>query len=221
MITFSGIDGSGKSTLAQRTVAYLKGKGCRAVKVDVYAGSSFLSIGRLLGSLSGKARKSLENNMNSPRRGAGKVLDRSRIIFFFVDIAVFAIKLAVLRVRKIVPVCDRYLYDTLVHLRYRGLVGEKFFFLMLKLIPGPEKAFLLELDPVEAEKREKEHLPEYYRSKAAFYEDLSGPAGLVSVDTSGERDAVWEKVRLELEKKRCCSSAAPFHPPGMKPVRTW
>ncbi|MGD2279092.1 MAG: hypothetical protein PVH45_03225 [Candidatus Omnitrophota bacterium] len=202
MISFSGVDGSGKSTLAERTFEYLRGKGIDAVKLEVYAGSTFLSIGRAIGRLSRGFKENLESKVSRAKRNANPLVKWARVFCFRIDVARFKKKSRALERKGVLPVCDRYLYDTLVHLKYLKVIGDKEYDKLFKAIPRPEVSFLLHLDSASAKDREGQHdSVDYYAEKVKLYEGLAGKTDLVEIDSSPGRDVVWENVKNVIDSK--------------------
>lgn len=196
LLTFSGIDGSGKSTLALRTVQYLEGKGEKASMLEVYASSIFLNMGKILGTISGKAKDRMEEKMYSGSRDRGSFIKALRIFCFFLDILVFRARLLVLKLRGISAVCDRYLYDTLIHLKYLKAVKGGMYSFLLGCIPQPDIPFILSLDARLAMGREMQHEDmNYYIEKIALYKTLADEKKGAIIDSSSDPDNVWEKVK--------------------------
>ena len=201
LLTFSGVDGSGKSTIAEKAVQYLAEKGKNPSLVEVYASSIFLNMGRVLGKISGKAKGAMEERMSSNEKGGGfiRIL---RVLCFFLDILIFRMRLFILNIKGVSPVCDRYLYDTLVHLRYLKALGEGMYKSFLKFIPEPDMTVVLSLNADLAMGREMQHDNiGYYEEKAALYKDLAEKKSCVVMDSSGDAESVWEKVKGVLDSR--------------------
>lgn len=202
MVTFSGIDGSGKSTLADRTCGYMHAKGMKAMKLEVYDKSVFLNIGRLIGKFSKGTKTDMESKFTTEDKKANIIIGLLRRICFRIDIALFKLTAYILKIRGLKPVCDRYLYDTLVHLRYLKAVNDKQYSSFLNKIPAPNIAILLLLDEDAAKKREAEHGEiEYYREKIGLYKQLAENENLLKIDSSCELEAVWRNVRAIIDSK--------------------
>lgn len=197
LISFSGIDGSGKSTLTDKLVMHLEEAGVKVSKLEVYNLSIFLNIGKLLGKLSGDAKERMEKDMyTSGKREKMSFIKILRVACFFLDTLFFYIRLLILKASSKSAVCDRYLYDTLIHLRYLKAVGGGVYRFLLKCIPRPDASFVLSLDASSAMGREIAHDEiNYYIEKAALYKSLSEETSSIVIDSSNDTETVWEKVK--------------------------
>ncbi|MGB2600118.1 MAG: hypothetical protein WBC99_06715, partial [Candidatus Omnitrophota bacterium] len=188
--------------LADRAVEYLHEKGKNAVKLEVYAGSVFLSVGRVIGRLSGRMKSGLESKMTLPEGKMGKLAKWARVFCFRIDMFTIGIKRNILKARGILPVCDRYLYDTLINLKYLDAIDETQYKSFLNKIRRPEVPFLLYLDGACAKDREGQHDDmSYYTEKIKLYEELAGRTNLIKTDSSSDREKVWSSVKNVIDSK--------------------
>lgn len=77
-----------------------------------------------------------------------------------------------------VVVFDRYLYDQLANLGTRYLISRAYTRLVLRLIPHPDIAYLLDADPVLARARKPEYPVDFLSATRACYLALSKIAGM-------------------------------------------
>lgn len=202
MITFSGIDGSGKTTLANRTYDYLGMKGIDTVRLQVYSRSTFLNAGRLIGKISKRAKFDLETRLNQPGLRVNSIIKGLRFLCFRIDIVRFKLAAFILKLKGRLLICDRYLYDTLIHLQYLEVLNGKQYDFLLKVIPEPDIAILFVLDEESAMGREGSHSEaEYYRKKMRLYEELAHKVKLIKVDSSCHIEAVWRNIKNIVDSK--------------------
>ena len=99
-----------------------------------------------------------------------------------------------------VVVCDRYLLDAEVELRY--FYGDRRFraqsALLRLLTPAAAAAFLLEVDPALAADRKGEFSSGQNARRAALYAELAARGGADRVDGSRERDEIAEQLATEV-----------------------
>jgi phosphatidylinositol alpha-1,6-mannosyltransferase len=123
-----------------------------------------------------------------------------RVVCLALDILVFRISLAVYRLSGMTVVCDRYLYDTLVHCVFLGAVTAPVANIFLRLTPKPDIAFLLSVDDNTAMAREKAHEDiGYYSAKRKIYDAYAAAFKAVPVDTCRPEEDVWNSVKDEID----------------------
>ena len=76
---------------------------------------------------------------------------------------------------------------------------------MLKFVPQPDVAYLLDADPVLARQRKPEYPLEFVQSNRAAYLALSALSGGITVIAAGSADEVASEVVHQIEKKLCRS----------------
>jgi len=202
MISFSGIDGSGKTTLAERTSDYLSSKNIASQKIEVYNRSLFINLGKIAGRVSKSMKHDLESGFRSDDKKAKTKLGWLRCLCFRIDILIFALTSSIMKIRGVLPVCDRYLYDGLIHLRYLGVINEREYNNLLKRIPKPVLPIILTLNEERAIQREGKHSSiEYYKNKIALYKRLADNEGLVIIDSSSDIDDIWKNLKSVINSK--------------------
>lgn len=198
VISFSGLDGSGKTTCAGMLYEYLRENGRRAVLLNIYKMSLLLSIGRLCESAGIKPRDDTPAEVK--KESPVKIALRSAALL--VDIFIFIILSAVLKARGAYIVCDRYPYDTLAHILYKGRLPEKMVDFYMGIIPVPGLAFLLSTDAHTAKVRENAHAGiDYFLDKGKIYNELKRKAAFDLVETNGSIGSSWEKIRSRVDSK--------------------
>jgi dTMP kinase len=146
LVCFSGIDGSGKSSTVDRVTEALE-----SMAVDT---SSVWGRWRPLVSYP------VMGVLYVLRRWRRKDYDRSRFLrrfwayFVLADLFVYSMVYLWPRLLRGEVVCvDRYIFDTVVELRYDGLYNERAVGLMRRLLPTPAVTFWLDVSPSVAAER--------------------------------------------------------------------
>jgi thymidylate kinase len=97
-----------------------------------------------------------------------------RFFFYLADVLNLWLTVQRLKVTKTdVVVFDRYIYDELANLPLNHWPTRVFVRLLLKVIPRPEPAFLIDADPVAARARKPEYPLEFLRRNRESYLVLS------------------------------------------------
>jgi thymidylate kinase len=91
-------------------------------------------------------------------------------------------------------VFDRYLYDELANLNLENSAMRAYVQMLLKLVPVPEIAFLLDADPSEAQARKPEYPVEFVQSNRESYLILAKLAGHIAVVEPFAAEVVTEVV---------------------------
>lgn len=95
-------------------------------------------------------------------------------------------------------ICDRYVLDLMVE----GMADLKdqpgktrFGFKLLKLLPRPQQAFLVSVDPRVAFER-KPDMPTFshFRARAALYNELADNLGVIVLDGSRSPEAIHDEI---------------------------
>ncbi|MGA9208113.1 MAG: thymidylate kinase [Terriglobales bacterium] len=96
---------------------------------------------------------------------------------------------------------DRYLYDELANLDLSNRLSRAYVRLLLKFIPHPKLACLLDADSVLAHKRKPEYCLDFVRSNRASYLALSTFAGGITVIPPLAAEEVTRRVLQEIAQK--------------------
>jgi len=196
IISFSGIDGSGKSTMAKRAQLCLNSRGADARLVEVYKGSIYITLGRIVGVFSDRMKSSIESIHNKQKGIKPRVLNLFRKICLALDIIIFSLRSVFPRVLNSVIVCDRYFFDTIVHYIFLGVLSEPEARFFLKIVPRPDIAVVLTVDEKTAQAREGDHADIlYYEKKNYLYKKIAKELGLRIINTSKDVDNVWAEIK--------------------------
>jgi thymidylate kinase len=185
LVSFSGIDGAGKTTQIENLVMGLQDAGLR---VRLVAFWDDVATCRRLREAVGHAVFRGEIGVGAP----GKPVNRrdkniqnpftisARMFLCLIDAVGMKFTIAKLRHSDDadVIVFDRYLYDQLVNLGIRYRASRLFTRILLKLIPHPDIAYLLDADPALARARKPEYPIDFLRNTRACYLAINKMAGM-------------------------------------------
>jgi thymidylate kinase len=207
LVSFSGIDGSGKSTQIENLIVSLKEAGLRVRLVAFW--DDIATMRRLREAL-GHAIFRGEIGIGSPDKPVNR-RDKNiqnpftigmRMALCLIDAV--GMKFSIAKTRKTtdadVIIFDRYLYDQLVNLGIHYRAARIYTRLVLKFIPHPDIAYLLDADPAAARARKPEYPIEFLRSTRACYLAISKNAGM-NVIHAGTPQEVGNDVRRVLVNK--------------------
>lgn len=187
LISFSGMDGAGKSTQIANLCTHLEEAGltfrllafwddvARLKALREEAGHRIFKGDKGVGSPEAPIERR-DKNVRSP------LMTAVRLCMYVLD----AISLRS-KARKAlhsgvgVVIFDRYIYDELANLNLRSPAIRFYLECLIKLVPLPDVAFILDADPSEARRRKPEYPLEFLRENRRTYLQLSDFLGTASV----------------------------------------
>lgn len=170
LITFSGLDGAGKTTQIELLAKYFNVQGRKSRVLRMYEDISIS--GWFRGRLMKKRSSEGSNKPSSPYRHDKNRKDaslvRSRKVAYVADLLSFCLRILFhVGIRREVLILDRYLYDALANLY--GTDSDAYMRFMLRIVPRPDKAIFLDVEPHVAFGRKPEYPPEYYGERREAY----------------------------------------------------
>jgi thymidylate kinase len=187
IVSFSGIDGAGKTTQIHALSSWLRAAGLRVKHLTFWDNVVVLS--RFRESLSHKAFKG-DQGIGSPDKPLNRrdknvtsgPVTTMRFFLYFLDALSVGRRVRQARASDAdVVIFDRYIYDELANLPLNRWVTRAFIRFLLRLIPSPDLAFVIDADPAEAFARKPEYPLEFLRSNREAYITMSHLAGSITV----------------------------------------
>ncbi len=206
LLSFSGIDGAGKSTQIERLCSRLLQEKLRFERLALW--DDVVLLAHVRADLSRRVLNS-EEGVGAP----GKPVQRSdknvrrwyltaaRSILYFCD--ALRLRYAITRAREhsSVVVLDRYIYDQLANIPFNWL-GRIYIRVVLRIVPRPDIAFLLDADPEAALHRKPEYPLDFLEKyRKAFLGLLALVPGMVIVPAS-DVDTVEQWIARHIKTQR-------------------
>jgi len=206
IISFSGIDGAGKSTQIAALQSWLRGA---EISVSVFRMWDDVVVFPWL-------RESMSHRAFGGDRGVGspeKPLERRdknvrspflsfvRCWFYMAD--AISLSLKVWRQGKRgqgVIIFDRYLYDELANLPLENRLAKNFVRTLLRLVPKPDVAYVLDAKPEAARARKPEYPLDFVLRNRESYLNLARLENLTVIDAESMEQAQF-KIRETLLSK--------------------
>ncbi len=201
IVSFSGMDGAGKTTQIDALLIYLRDGGLSVHVVrfwdDIAVACSMRE------SLSHKLFKS-EKGVGAPDQPVQRrdknvrawYMTLARIFLYLLDSAHLTFVVAALSRREAdVVIFDRYLHDQLVNLNLGNPVMRAYTWLLLKIVPRPDIAFLLDADPGQARARKPEYPMAFLQRVRASYEIVARWSRLVVIEPLACEDVTRSILR--------------------------
>jgi len=200
-VSFSGMDGAGKSTQIALLLSRLHRAGFSARVLTFWDDIALLGRVRELATLrlfrGDSGVGSPGNPVNRRDKNVSNLhLNLVRCFLYLIDAAGvwFSVR-RLARDRIDVVIFDRYIYDELANLPLHRRPFRAYARLLLKLIPAPDVAFVLDADPVQARQRKPEYPLEFLHRNRAAYRTLAEVAKGVIVTPPLTQDEVSEQVQ--------------------------
>jgi len=179
IVSFSGIDGAGKSTQINLLQQRLAAAGIRVIKLTFWQDVAVMV--RLRASASHNFFNS-EEGIGTPEQPVNRrdknirtwYMAAVRFVLYFLDtLSLRAVFARLVKTSAEVAIFDRYVYDELANLSLQSRLARAYVRLLLKLVPQPDIAYLLDADPVAARRRKPEYPLEFLDSNRTTYLGLS------------------------------------------------
>jgi thymidylate kinase len=187
LASFSGIDGAGKTTQIDTVLVWLRDAGLRVRLLRFW--DDIAVAGHLRATMSHTLFKS-EKGVGSPDKPVQRrdknvrawYMTAARLFLYSLDAArLMFVLVTTSRTGVDVVVFDRYLYDELANLDLGNPLARAYVRLLLRMIPHPHSAFLLDADPAQARARKPEYPLEFLNVNRARYMALTKLAGGMTI----------------------------------------
>jgi thymidylate kinase len=231
IVSFSGIDGAGKSTQITELKTWLEKSGFRTNLLTFW--DDIVVFSRFREFASFKVFKG-DRGVGSPEKPLQRrdknvtswPVTLARLGLYLADALHLTLKLRqAQKAEADVVIFDRYIYDELANLPLSRRSAIGFIRFVLKLVPKPDVAYLIDADPVGAHARKPEYSLEFVRRNREAYIALSRIPGALTVVGPDTIEAMKLRIRSQmvqtLAQIQCCGVHRPsllsrdkptFHP---------
>lgn len=219
LLSFSGIDGAGKTTQIENTIALLEAAGMKVRIIRFWDDiASFRRLRESLGHALFRGEKGIGAPGKPVRRRDKDVRSwymlpvRMGLCFF----DTLNLALSVSRIQNSLDadavIFDRYVYDQFANLELRSRPIRGYLAFLLKVVPRPDIAFLLDADPELARARKPEYPLEFLHVNRQAYLELSRLAGM-TVISPGTPEEVKSAIQRALAGPRAKLGLGATQPP--------
>lgn len=222
IVSFSGIDGAGKTTQIEALTHWLLAAGLRVELLTFWDNVAVLSHFRE--SLSHKAFKG-DQGIGSPQKPLNRrdknvtspPVTAIRFFLYFLDaVNVWRKVLQARQTEADVVIFDRYIYDELANLPLKRWWTRAYIRFLLRLVPAPDVAYIIDADPVTARSRKPEYPLDFLHRNREAYLAMSRFADTIIVIEPLSVAAMEMKVREAFLRK---PFERPQHFSGMSAVQ--
>jgi thymidylate kinase len=217
LVSFSGIDGAGKSTQIDALLRCLDDRGHRFTLYTFW--DDVVAFSRYREHLTHRLFKG-EKGVGSPDRPIAR-RDKNVTFWYMVLLRLFLYILDAFRLSAVVSrqaatgvefvILDRYIYDELANLPLQHWPVRLYVRLLLRIVPRPDLALLLDADPKNAVSRKPEYPLEFVHRNRNAYLEIANMAGLTILAPSSIPETT-EAIRNALASLKPDAGAAV--PPG-------
>lgn len=179
IVTFSGIDGAGKSTQIESLTNWLRSVGLTVRLLTFW--DDVVMFSRFREGMSGRVFKG-DSGIGSPDKPVNRrdknvrswPVTGTRFFLYFLDALSVRCKIhAEKKSGADVVIFDRYIYDELANLPLQRRFTRIAIRFLLRIIPGPDIAYVIDADPVAACQRKPEYPLEFVSENRNAYLTLS------------------------------------------------
>ncbi len=216
IVSLSGIDGAGKSTQVFELQLWLRQCGLRSKLVtfwdDVVALSGIREFVSHKVFQGGRGVGSPERPLNRHDKNVDSwPVTAMRFILYFADAVSLCIRVRAVSNRSTdIVIFDRYIYDELANLPLNNRLVRAFAWVVLKMVPKPDIAYVIDADPAAARARKPEYPLGFLRRNRKAYIRLAQLSGDMTVIGSGTAEMTQTKIRQKMLQELALANVRGF-----------